>query len=283
MPPIAIADPYELIDTRYGPMLVNRNDTFMGQALIQYGEYSRKELEIILRLMEFPGTAIEVGANMGVFTVPMAQMLAKQDRALLAFEPQTIIYQQLCANLALNGLMNVLARAEACNNHTGSLAFESPDYCRKGNFGAAVMREMNGGTLQAPHVVSCVRLDDLMRSQQVSMIKIDVEGSELKVLQGAELILKQSRPALYVENDRPDQSAELLQWLVDHQYVCWWDFPRIYNEDNYRGEQQNSFPNVASCNVICLPVECGRRVSNSDPIMDVHYHPFAGMVPPTIK
>jgi FkbM family methyltransferase len=51
---------------------------------------------------------------MGIHTVPLAQALQEQGRRLVAFEPQPVIFQQLCANLALNGLMNVTAWPFAC-------------------------------------------------------------------------------------------------------------------------------------------------------------------------
>jgi len=54
---------------------------------------------------------------------------------MLALEPQPIIFQQLCANLAINGLLNVSALSYACGKESEVVSFEVPDYRSRGNFG----------------------------------------------------------------------------------------------------------------------------------------------------
>jgi hypothetical protein len=66
-----VAAPYELTETKHGTMLVNRNDFYMGQSLLVYGECSELELMFLLTLAKNPGLVIEVGANMGMHTIPM--------------------------------------------------------------------------------------------------------------------------------------------------------------------------------------------------------------------
>lgn len=103
---------YELTQTRHGLMLANPQDFYIGQALMQFGEYSHAEwllLEQIIHALPPGSLALEVGANCGAHTLPMAQALAQQGSTLMAFEPQPIVFQQMCANLALNSISNVLA------------------------------------------------------------------------------------------------------------------------------------------------------------------------------
>jgi tRNA A58 N-methylase Trm61 len=81
---------------------------FIGRALDKYGEISRGEI-IFLRQLIRPGmTLVEVGANIGVLTVPFARLVA-HGGTVIAFEPQRIVFHMLCGNLALNALYNVLA------------------------------------------------------------------------------------------------------------------------------------------------------------------------------
>src|SRR5581483_8350098 len=156
-----VAAPYELTETRHGTMLVNRNDYYMGQSLLIYGECSELELAFLLTLAKQPGLVVEVGANMGIHTVPLAAALAKENRPLYAFEPQPVIFQQLCANLALNGLTNVRAFPYACGRQNGALMFEVPDYTKPGNFGATRLTSVEA-TPSRREIVQCVRLDDLL-------------------------------------------------------------------------------------------------------------------------
>jgi FkbM family methyltransferase len=268
MTTINVAAPYELADTRHGIMLVNRNDVYMGQAFLLYGECCEIELQFLLTLARHPGLVIEAGGNMGIHTVPIAAQLAKENRTLLVFEPQPVIFQQLCANLALNGLTNVRALPYACGNENCALTFEVPDYRSIGNFGGISMQDSTQ-TSPGREIVQCVRLDAIVAEGAVGLIKIDVEGHELSVLEGCEGILSRCHPLLYVENDRMEKSQPLIQWLFDHEYRLWWHIPPLFNPANFRGVPENCYSAVCSLNMLCIhkslqiPVEGMVEILNS--------------------
>jgi len=273
------AFPYRLTRTRHGAMLVNSNDIYMGQSFLKYGECSEHEIELLLNYIERPGEVIEVGANMGVHTVPLAKQLARRGRSMMVFEPQRVVFQQLCANLALNGLMNVRAFHAACGKERGEVSFSAPDYCRQGNFGRVVMsaqQEQSGETVAVP----CHALDDLVPEAQVALIKIDVEGFELRVLEGARGILARSHPVLYVENDRVAQSRELVEWLFAQGYRLWWHITRAYNPDNFLADKENIYGQTAFFNMLCLHGDSLHedglaRVEGLAEITDASAHPLA--------
>lgn len=268
-----IAEPYELTETRHGVMLVNRNDVYMGNALLLYGECCELESRFILTLLRLPGLTIEVGANMGIHTIPMAKFLAGQGRMMLAFEPQPVIFQQLCANLALNGLMNVRALPYACGNENGAVAFGVPDYSSAGNFGATSMSAPGDAGTGAREVVQCVRLDNLVTDGNVGLIKIDVEGFEQQVLEGCEGILARCHPFLYVENDRREQSARLIQWVFDHEYRLWWHNPPLFNPENFRGVGENVYASVISLNMLGVHRSIDFPGSGMTEIVDAQAYP----------
>jgi FkbM family methyltransferase len=271
---VPVAAPYRLSSARHGIMLANSNDVYMGQALLQYGECCELELRLLLVLLNWPGMVIEVGANMGIHTVPMALELARQGRSMLALEPQPIIFQQLCANLALNGLMNVTALSYACGRESGVVSFEVPDYRSVGNFGCTTMSA--GAGPGGRHVtVPCIRLDDLVPDAAVGLVKIDVEGFELQVLEGSTKILARSQPVLYVENDRVDRSPQLIQWLFDHDYDLWWHLPSLFNPDNFFGVKENIYSNIRSFNMLCIPKNKNATVEGMTKILDPLFHPLA--------
>jgi FkbM family methyltransferase len=274
MTTIAAAAPYELTNTRHGTMLVNRNDVYMGQALLLYGECCEIELQLLLEAVQQPGLIIEVGANMGIHTVPIAAQLAKQDRKMLAFEPQPVIFQQLCANLALNGLMNVRALPYACGTENGPLMFDVPDYRSIGNFGGTSMHSPGSGPAQQ-EIVQCVRLDAIVTDGQVGLIKIDVEGFELDVLKGSAGIFARCHPLLYIENDRMDRSQALIQWLFDQDYRLWWHVPPLYNPANFRGVPENAYPTVCSLNMLGIHKSMQIPVPGLVEILDSSYYPLA--------
>src|SRR5437868_835956 len=95
--------PIRLKRCREGAMLYNTNDTYIGRALDTYGEISRGEVELFQHVVQPSTTAVEVGANIGVHTIVLARLVGPQGR-VVAFEPQRIVFQMLCANVALNAL-----------------------------------------------------------------------------------------------------------------------------------------------------------------------------------
>src|SRR5262249_54417426 len=154
---------------------------------------------MFLQQLTRPGmTVLEVGANIGVFTVPLARFV--HPGRVIAFEPQRIMYQILCGNLALNAIDNVVAHNSAAGRSTGSITVPSVDYTKLGNFGAVSLTGSRQGD-----IVPLVTIDSLVLPS-CHLIKIDVQGMELDVLEGATSTLQQFRPLLYVENDQPEKS-----------------------------------------------------------------------------
>jgi FkbM family methyltransferase len=260
-------------------MLVNTNDWYMGAAYLKYGECCQTETDFLLQLLKAPGQVIEVGANMGVHTVPLALELARQGRAMTVFEPQPVIFQQLCANLALNGLMNVNAIPYAIGAQPGVVSFAVPNYRALGNFGGT---EMIAGAVppattaaSAPmHQVACFPLDNFVRPGDVALIKIDVEGFELGVLQGASRTIETAHPTLYVENDRTASSKELIRWILDRGYRLWWHVPLLFNPANANGVQENVYGGIASFNMLCVHKDRNWPVQGLDEILEPCIHPI---------
>jgi hypothetical protein len=106
-----------------------------------------------------------------------------------------------------------------------------------------------------PVTIDLERLDEALKteSRPINLIKIDVEGMELAVLEGASSVLDEHKPLLYVENDRAENSKALIAWLLNRDYRLYWHMPRMFNAKNYFGETQNVFGNIISINMLCIP------------------------------
>ncbi|CAB3773998.1 FkbM family methyltransferase [Paraburkholderia humisilvae] len=268
---IGVADPYDLVSTRYGLMLANRNDVYIGRALIVYGEYCECETQFLKRWIDRPGTIVEVGANIGSQTVALAMFAKAVGADVMAFEPQPFVFQNLCANLALNAVENVTTWPFACTSHAGSVGFERPDYRRPGNFGGISLK-VEPETLDTK--VPSVRLDDIVGRRDVTLMKVDVEGFELNVLQGAVNTISRCRPVVYVENDRVGQSAALITYLWGLGYRLWWHISPLFNPQNYRGNAENLYPMLGAFNMVGLPRESNIVLQDAE-ITDATFHPLA--------
>ena len=135
-----------LITARFGPMLVNRHDRYIGRSLQEYGAYSWSEITLMEQLIGPGSVVVEAGANIGSHTVPLAQRLGETGR-LYAFEPQRLVYQTLCANLALNNLSNVYPYWSAVGAQRGETSIPDLSPYIDNNFGG-ICSGQEGGRIE---------------------------------------------------------------------------------------------------------------------------------------
>ncbi len=93
------------------------------------------------------------------------------------------------------------------------------------------------------------------------LIKVDVEGMEGDVIGGAEATIRRLRPALYVENDRHEKSAALIEQLLGLGYRLYWHLPPLFNPDNYFGVSENLFPGIVSANMLGIHNSFSQNIS----------------------
>ena len=72
-PPLLQSRLLRVKNTRFGPLMYNLNDLYIGRSLDLYGEYCIHEARIAMDLLRPGMTAVDVGANIGALTVPMAR------------------------------------------------------------------------------------------------------------------------------------------------------------------------------------------------------------------
>lgn len=225
-------------ETWHGTMIYNTNDCFIGRSLDVYGEWARAELD----LTEFyaQGIVLDIGANIGTHTL----VYALHAKHVVAFEPTLLYYQYLVTNLTLNAIGNVTPMLAACSDYIGTIKVGEPIVDRINNLGAM---QVGVGT----HTVATTTVDSANLSP--SLIKIDVEGHELRVLKGARETIMRCHPVLYIECDRQENQAELLTMLEALGYDKYVHRPWLFNPDNYYDCKENIFPDVYSINVLALP------------------------------
>ena len=244
-----MAEPFpafvDIADTPYGPMLYPKEDKYVGRSFKEYGQFSAGELSLFLERIRPGSVVLDVGANIGAHTVPLAQHVGAAGQ-VIAFEPQRILHQMLCGNLALNGVPNVVTHAVALSDAPGTCLIPLLDYGSAANFGGLPMDLATEG-----ETVTVATLDQF-HLPRVDFIKLDVEGFERKVLLGAAETLGRCRPELYVENDREDRSADLIQTLLDLGYRLWWHTPPLFRSPNFKNNPVNVFPGIVSINMLAV-------------------------------
>jgi FkbM family methyltransferase len=196
------------------------------------GHFEVAELDF-LGTHSHSGIAIDVGANIGAFTALMARGAAPSGH-VHAFEPLASNRRRLRRNLELNGLCNVTLHETAIADVIGTseLLTFGPGY----ESWASVARSkisLDSGTLEPVERVpiATTTLDEFCAAEEidrVSVLKIDVEGAEGRVLTGARDLLAAHRIELLLLELSDNTlgadgwtSGQIVRLLRDHRYETW--------------------------------------------------------------
>ncbi len=185
----------------------------IGLVTLLGGGFERAELEAVRAHARTGTTAIDVGANVGVFTVVLARAVGPEGR-VLAFEPFADNVGRLEHNVDLNGLRNVDVREAAVGARAGDLELRLGADPAFHSTTEVAERRGEGHSVR----VRATTLDYDWRaagSPEVSVVKIDIEGGELAVLDGARELLATQRPVLLVE----ERDAAVATFLRELGYV----------------------------------------------------------------
>jgi FkbM family methyltransferase len=250
---------------KHGAMLFFSNDHYVGRSLDLYGEFCEGEYELFAQILRPGMTVVEAGASIGVHTLGLAELVGPTGQ-VFAFEPQRALYHLLCGNLALNGYSRVSAFQAGLASTARNITVNAADVSERLTLGGASdtqpprCEQVPTATLDSFGLVQC------------HFVKVDVDGMEVDVLQGATETLVNHHPVLYVANNQRSNSPDLIQWLLDRQYRLYWHLPPLYNPQNYFQDSMNVFAGIVSTNMLCVPSSLGGTIENFREITSPHDH-----------
>lgn len=154
------------------------------------------ELNKMREILRSGDTFLDVGAWIGIFTLPASKIVGNEGR-VVAFEPDPLAYEWLKMNIALSNLSNATAFK------LGVLDFNGRAKLRSAGLGASQSSYVRYGQGGHHHEIETevVTLDKFCQAHdlQPDLIKIDVEGTELEVLRGSQEVIKRNSPKLMIE------------------------------------------------------------------------------------
>ena len=233
---------------RHGAFLYNENDSLVGRSLHEYGEFSEGEVDVFRKLIEPGQVVLDVGAGTGIHTAIMAR-LAGSNGAVLAFEPQRLSFQVLCANVALNSLTNVYARNVVVGLEGGRINVPTLDPTRRINFGAFSVKGHARG-----EPVGMLTIDALELSR-CHFIRIDVGEMARDIVVGGERTLAKNKPVLYVNVAGLDGGRDLGKFISKFGYRLYWHRPPLFNPRNPDQNKEDVFNEATSMNMLCVSGE----------------------------
>jgi FkbM family methyltransferase len=170
-----------------------------------------------------PGAIIDIGANLGIFSLLMSRRFP--DREIHAFEPGPTTFLALQSNIVRNRASNVQAYRSAVADHDGKVSFAAREEARANSS----IRAEGEITDRSAVTVDCTTLDTFISNaglERIALLKVDVEGFEAAVFRGAMRAFSICRPSVvYFEvcpplaRDAGFDPADAARFLSAHGYA----------------------------------------------------------------
>lgn len=234
----------------------------MGFRTALAGEWDDTSLDIVKKFPVKEALYIDIGANVGLTSIPIARIGYKT----VGFEPNPHALTQLTKNLALNSPVLYFLFPFALGVGDENLEYAEL-YSPVGNMGATSIDHnwspgiSSSNKVHAPiftldKAIGSIFSDDQLENFNYLIIKIDVEGYEDQVIAGLGERLRKMRPVLIFENNPPKKDADLEKrfWLEleDYKIVTFQD-----------GSIEDFRPERRSENVLAIPIELTEQVLGS--------------------
>ena len=187
-----------IIDTKHGKISIHYPDDHISRELMHHKEYEWYVIEIIAGFINTNTTGIflDIGANIGTVTIPIADHYP--DVHVHAFELQPHIIDILKENISLNNVeSNITIHEFGLGNVATKMKLQMPVYAEAKNIGGLSLNndihqysDISKGQGEVVEI-EVKTLDSIKFDQPIRCIKIDVEGFEQQVLEGALETLKE--------------------------------------------------------------------------------------------
>jgi len=194
-------------------------------ALVSDGIYHPQMTKVFQGTVSKGMTYIDIGANIGYFTLIAAKIVGEEGE-IFAFEPEPLNFDLLVKNIALNKYENVIPMQKAISNKDGTaklfvdrISFGSHSLITPGKD----VHSFGQDTIE----VEAQTLDSFFKNYtgKIDLVKIDVEGAELAVLEGMESIINQNKELIIITEFLPDglsrfgsSPEEFLNRLVNYGF-----------------------------------------------------------------
>lgn len=164
------------------------------------------DLEVIPELVRAGDTVMDVGANFGLFTRFLSEQVGN-DGSVYSFEPTAAMSQVLNHNVRSLSLGNVETSPLALSDRKGSARLRIPRFDdHRLNYYEASLCEVDEALVGEIDTIETTTIDAFCEDKEIrklTFLKIDVEGHEIAVLNGARITLEKFRPALLLEVNEP--------------------------------------------------------------------------------
>lgn len=222
--------------SNWGTFSVLKND-FIGKYFLR-GEHFEEEYVLeLLKYIELGDTVLDVGANIGCYAIPFANQVGEYGQ-VHAFEPQSVIFDLLERNIKQNGMSGRISTYNMAVGNKDEIETTMNGLCDVNRpIEYVTGRQINYGGLnlgKGGEPVKLVSLDEWSRREGlngIKLIKIDVEGAERLVLDGARELIKKDRPVVFYEENYKNITNQMVEMYDLTADVIFMDTRKFFLEE----------------------------------------------------
>lgn len=191
----------------------------LGRWMMIDGAFEKEEIKFIIKKLSKGDIAYDIGANVGYFSVVMSTIVGISGK-VFSFEPMPNNLKKLKSNIALNNANNITIKEVALSNTTGTLQMYSP----VDDLAFASIYDSDSTVSEKENLVNVTTdtLDNIWRDSgkpSVSIIKLDVEGAETSVLNGAKKCIQECRPVILLEANNKGELNKIIEIMRPLNYI----------------------------------------------------------------
>ena len=234
-------------------MFCHGND---GLALSIFKTYEPSQTQIVKNYVKKGDRVIDVGAHVGYYTLLLSQLVGNAGK-VYAFEPDPKNFELLKKNVEINGFKNIELIQKAVSNKTGIIKLYLGDEDRATNRIYDAQLDDTKKSIE----IKTISLDEYIKDKKIDFIKIDVEGSELGVIEGMESIFQNNKQIKIITEFFPflieksgNKPKEILKKLENLNFEMYEILYKKSNEkidvDNYL--KKNDIIEKKCTNLLCV-------------------------------
>lgn len=223
-----IPDKYYLIKYHGGKIFLNLRESQMMRARA-LGIYEYKKMKLFKKLVKPNMTILDIGVNKGYFSLLSAKLM-KDKGNILSFEPDPDNCKWIKKSIAANNYKSIRLFQIALFNKNGKKTFFKG--AKSGHHSLIKNSGLGSTTIQTQ------KLDDFIDEEnitKINLIKIDVEGADIEVLEGAQKLLKNQSPKLIIDIHKIDRK-KFFNLLENLSYNIF-----DYNNDGFQKITEKEF------------------------------------------
>ncbi len=195
-------------------LAIPEND-YVGRSIKYFGDLDKKITWVIRQTLRPGDTAFDIGANLGLVSFKMLEIVGDSGK-VIAFEPQSRMADYIEQSIGLNGIENLQLERIGLSDKPGTLKLSIPEH----NAGAATFMSNISSNFEEASITTLDIFEEENRLGKVRVVKIDVEGFEEKVFNGAKNFIAKSQPdvIIFEENRNTMEKPKSVSVLEDIGY-----------------------------------------------------------------